>query len=86
MKKANQIGIGPGYIVLYLGASSGTTVSHVSDIIGEKGSVFSLILGLIFWWQVNAENPNYAKTGFNPEDSMGDKNKINSDDKSGFNL
>src|SRR5574341_2582844 len=26
--------------VLYLGAASGTTVSHVSDIVGTKGHVF----------------------------------------------
>lgn len=28
--------------VLYLGASTGTTVSHVSDIVGNKGVVFSV--------------------------------------------
>ncbi len=28
--------------VLYLGASTGTTVSHVSDIVGNKGIVFSI--------------------------------------------
>lgn len=27
--------IGPGTRVLYLGAASGTTVSHVSDIVGQ---------------------------------------------------
>lgn len=31
-----------GAIVLYLGASSGTTVSHVSDIVGKTGFVFAL--------------------------------------------
>ena len=30
----------PGSKVLYLGASSGTTVSHVSDIVGERGRVY----------------------------------------------
>jgi fibrillarin-like pre-rRNA processing protein len=30
----------PGENVLYLGSAEGTTVSHVSDIVGEKGSVF----------------------------------------------
>ena len=30
----DNIHIGPGSKVLYLGAASGTTVSHVSDIVG----------------------------------------------------
>jgi fibrillarin-like pre-rRNA processing protein len=30
----------PGHRVLYLGAASGTTASHVSDIVGEKGHVY----------------------------------------------
>ncbi len=30
----SEIGIHPGAKVLYLGAASGTTVSHVSDIVG----------------------------------------------------
>lgn len=30
----------PGNKVLYLGAASGTTPSHVSDIVGEKGHVY----------------------------------------------
>jgi len=42
MKGISQIGIRPGSTVLYLGASSGTTVSHVSDILGEKGFVFAI--------------------------------------------
>jgi len=29
-----------GHTVLYLGAASGTTASHVSDIVGEKGHVY----------------------------------------------
>jgi fibrillarin-like pre-rRNA processing protein len=32
--------IGPGHRVLYLGAASGTTPSHVSDIVGEDGQVY----------------------------------------------
>lgn len=32
----------PGSKVLYLGAASGTTVSHVSDIVGSEGSVFAV--------------------------------------------
>ena len=31
-----------GSTVLYLGAAEGTTLSHVSDIIGEKGAVFGV--------------------------------------------
>ena len=42
LKGASQIGIKPGSIVLYLGAASGTTVSHVSDIVGKEGYVFAL--------------------------------------------
>jgi rRNA 2'-O-methyltransferase fibrillarin len=32
----------PGAKVLYLGAASGTTVSHVSDIVGAEGAVFAV--------------------------------------------
>ena len=42
MKGGNQIGIKDGYTVLYLGASYGTTASHVSDIVGKGGFVFAL--------------------------------------------
>lgn len=38
----NEIFIKPGTRVLYLGAATGTTVSHVSDIIGEEGIVYSV--------------------------------------------
>jgi len=34
--------IGPGTKVLYLGAASGTTVSHVSDIVGASGVVYAV--------------------------------------------
>ncbi|KAH9411405.1 fibrillarin [Ordospora pajunii] len=37
-----DIHIGPGSKVLYLGASSGTTVSHVSDIVGKEGVVYAV--------------------------------------------
>ena len=33
----------PGARVLYLGAASGTTVSHVSDIVGSVGFLLSLL-------------------------------------------
>jgi len=42
MKGGNQIGIKDSYTVLYLGASYGTTASHVSDIVGKGGFVFAL--------------------------------------------
>jgi rRNA 2'-O-methyltransferase fibrillarin len=38
----STIGIEPGSKVLYLGAASGTTVSHVSDIVGPKGLVYAV--------------------------------------------
>ncbi|RVD92258.1 fibrillarin [Tubulinosema ratisbonensis] len=34
--------ITPGSKVLYLGAASGTSVSHVSDIVGSEGTVFAV--------------------------------------------
>jgi fibrillarin-like pre-rRNA processing protein len=40
LKGLNTVPIQPGHIVLYLGAASGTTASHVSDITGEKGQVY----------------------------------------------
>jgi len=38
----DQIHMPPGSKVLYLGAASGTTVSHVSDIVGPDGLVFAV--------------------------------------------
>jgi len=38
----DQIHMPPGCKVLYLGAASGTTVSHVSDIVGENGLVYAV--------------------------------------------
>jgi len=40
LKGLETVPIQPGHKVLYLGAASGTTASHVSDIVGEKGSVY----------------------------------------------
>lgn len=42
MNNISQIGIKEGTIVLYLGAASGTTPSHVSDLVGKTGFVFAL--------------------------------------------
>jgi fibrillarin-like pre-rRNA processing protein len=41
-KRMSQIGIREGDSVLYLGASHGYTPTFVSDIVGEKGTVFCL--------------------------------------------
>jgi rRNA 2'-O-methyltransferase fibrillarin len=38
----DSIHIGPDKKVLYLGAASGTTVSHVADIVGSKGVVYAV--------------------------------------------
>jgi len=40
LKGLNTVPIKPSHKVLYLGAASGTTASHVSDIVGEKGHVY----------------------------------------------
>lgn len=41
-KGISQIGIKPESKVLYLGCSTGTTVSHVGEMVGENGTVFAL--------------------------------------------
>jgi len=35
-------GLGRGKTVLYLGAASGTTLSHVSDIVGDEGFIYAV--------------------------------------------
>jgi fibrillarin-like pre-rRNA processing protein len=40
LRGVQTVPIKPGHRVLYLGAASGTTASHVSDIVGEKGHVY----------------------------------------------
>jgi fibrillarin-like pre-rRNA processing protein len=42
LKEISQIGINKDDFVLYLGASTGTTVSHLSDIIGKKGFIYAV--------------------------------------------
>jgi len=42
LKGLSEVPIKPGSKVLYLGAASGTTVSHVSDIVGEGGRVYCI--------------------------------------------
>lgn len=38
----DMLGFGPGSKVLYLGGASGTTCSHVSDIVGPTGTVYAV--------------------------------------------
>lgn len=40
LKGIKTMPIQPGHRVLYLGAASGTTASHVSDIVGKNGHVY----------------------------------------------
>jgi fibrillarin-like pre-rRNA processing protein len=40
LKGVKTVPIKPSHNVLYLGAASGTTASHVSDIVGEEGHVY----------------------------------------------
>jgi len=40
LKGLETVPIKPRHKVLYLGAASGTTASHVSDIVGERGHVY----------------------------------------------
>jgi fibrillarin-like pre-rRNA processing protein len=40
LKNLRTVPIKPSHKVLYLGAASGTTASHVSDIVGEEGHVY----------------------------------------------
>ena len=38
----DDLGIHPGCKILYLGAASGTTVSHVADMVGLEGTVYAV--------------------------------------------
>jgi fibrillarin-like pre-rRNA processing protein len=42
LKGLGKVPIQLGHKILYLGAASGTTASHVSDIVGEKGHVYCI--------------------------------------------
>jgi len=42
IKGLSQLNFVEGDTILYLGSSTGTTVSHVSDIVGDEGVVFAL--------------------------------------------
>lgn len=42
LKGSPNIGLRENDVVLYLGSASGTTVSHVSDIVGNEGLIFAV--------------------------------------------
>ena len=42
LKGIKEVPISPGRRILYLGAASGTTASHVSDIVRKEGTVFAV--------------------------------------------
>jgi len=42
IKGLKELPVKPGQRILYLGAGSGTTVSHVSDIVGLKGRIYAV--------------------------------------------
>ncbi len=42
LKGLHFMPVKPGCSVLYLGAATGTTVSHVSDIVGAEGRVYAV--------------------------------------------
>merc|ERR1711887_264051 len=42
LRGVDKIHMPPGSKVLYLGAASGTTVSHVSDVVGPEGMVYAV--------------------------------------------
>src|SRR3989344_414323 len=42
MKGCTNIGIRKKVVILYLGASTGYTVSYVSDIVGKEGLIFGI--------------------------------------------
>jgi rRNA 2'-O-methyltransferase fibrillarin len=46
LRGVKNIYMGPGSKVLYLGAASGTTVSHVSDLVGAEGVVYAVEFSL----------------------------------------
>lgn len=42
MKGLKNMPIRPGMKVLYLGIASGTTASHISDLLGDKGQIYGV--------------------------------------------
>jgi len=52
LKGCQNIFIKRGSVVLYLGSATGTTISHVSDIVGREGFVFALDMAPIVMRQL----------------------------------
>jgi len=79
IKGGVQFPFNDGNVVLYLGASTGTTVSHVSDVVGKNGIVFAVDLAprvlrnLVF---VAEERNNIAPILANAGDVMSFADKV----------
>jgi len=69
----SQIGIKPGVKVLYLGAATGTTCSHVSDILGTEGELYALDFAprtqreLVFLAETRSNMATLLEDAKNPE-------------------
>ncbi|KAJ0966634.1 hypothetical protein J5N97_023551 [Dioscorea zingiberensis] len=64
IEDVDDLWIVPGAHVLYLGAASGTTVSHVSDIVGPMGVVYAVELS--YWSGSNLVNMAEKRTNVIP--------------------
>ena len=42
MKKIKEVPLSKGSRLIYLGAAHGMTVSHIADIVGEKGFIYAI--------------------------------------------
>ncbi|NPA84448.1 MAG: fibrillarin-like rRNA/tRNA 2'-O-methyltransferase [Crenarchaeota archaeon] len=71
VKGIEELPIKPGDSILYLGAATGTTPSHISDIIGEKGRLY----GVEFAPRVMREFVNLAESRKNIFPILGDARK-----------
>jgi fibrillarin-like pre-rRNA processing protein len=73
LKGCPNIFIRKSHTVLYLGAASGTTVSHVSDIVGPDGFVFALdfaprvVRDLVFVCETRKNIAPMLEDAFHPE-------------------
>ena len=73
MQGINDIFVRPGYKVLYLGIASGTTASHVSDIVGRGGMVFGIdpafrpMIDLVFMTEKRKNIAPIMEDAFHPE-------------------
>ena len=73
LKGSPNIGIRKNDFVLYLGSASGTTVSHVSDIVGSEGLVFGVDISP--WVMRDLIFLSYERQNIIP--ILADSNKIN---------